>query len=667
MIGIKAEQQVDEVKYFHKAWRVTPEKAAKLFQFDQVNSFYKIAKRERLAFIKRDGKRWYRVDDLPLLAKKAFYLELKACHEKTDVPGSRYQSASASMRARADRRLEILRDWECYRSTNGNNSDDQFVTFARIKYPDMKISRPSLYNWRKSFQAHGIDGLIDNYSREPKRVASFSEEAKAYLADLYLDERRRDVGSCVSNLRAVGKPLGWEIPSYATCRRYLETLSRDVVLLLREGKKAFEDQGFPAIQRDHESVQPGELYVADDRMIDVSHGQGRKDERVWITVWMDFRTKKVLSVMFPKNGNNFQAVLDGFYEAAMQHIPNDVYLDNGGNYKVAASLNNKDDQALPLDLRAPIAKLLGGQNIHWAISENARTKLVERIFADMARIHDKNLTGYTGPNMLKRPEGWYIEKQNGFLERQEVIALVRKYFFEIHNNRAPEGKDSPNQLWSQHFSENAFRRADGEYLRHILLRTWPKPLKVRTNGIQFGKQSNGRDRFYWAEEFQVLARNVKEVLVKYHENEPQHIWIYHLDGTPICELPLYRHSQVPVIRAGEQVGEYFSAKRKREKEIKAMKERLDDLHGVNFTAEELLKRDDLTPEPEENVDKVTGEVLETVETIPLSVVIPPKPETFRQRFAQRRRNQKAAEDALAELIPETQVQTDAWDRLLENL
>lgn len=654
------------------AWRVTAERAAELCGFT-APKFWQFVKSQNLDHVIRHGSKYFSVDALPLHGKLSFYKSLQ--HPSADpaatATAKQYQRASKSMRERADQRLACIKEWQAFRSAHGESkkSDQDFILAWNLKNKT-EISRSSLYRWWQAFRSNGIDGLVERYQRQPKHVAEFTEEAKAYLAALYLDEARRDVHSCYQNLLAVAKIQDWKVPSYQTCFRYLQSFSKDVILLLREGKKSFEDAGFPAIQRDHESVQVGELYVADDRMVDVSFGDGKKEQRVWCTVWMDFRSKRVMSVTFPRDGNSAAAVLDGFYEACLIHIPNEIYLDNGGNYKIAASNKNKEDQLLPENLRAPIAKLLGENAVHWAISENARTKLVERIFAEMARVHDKSLPGYTGMNMLRRPSGWYLTRQDGgFLNREDVIASVRSYFFEVHNNRLLGNSKSPNQLWHDHFQNRAFRRADPEYLRHLLLRTWPKPIKIRANGIQFGKQSNGRDRFYWDESLQAITGRHQEVWVKYHEGDPEHIWIYALDGTPICEVPLYRFSKVPVLRAGEMVGEYFGKKRRREKEILAAKDRLNDLHGLNFDPSLLMQRADLAPEPEPAVNQETGEIIEKVEQVPLDVPLPETIEAVRKRAKKQEKKAVDATERLDEVLPPApaQDQDDAWQRLFETL
>lgn len=595
--------------------------------------------------------------------------------DKNTVAGSaRYQQASTAMRERADIRLKALQDWQIFRKQAGYGEilfqDKDFIAAWNLQNSDQTLSRQSLYRWAKYYKTYGLDGLIDKYDRKAHRQAAFDADAKKYLEALYLDQAKRDVHSCYQNLLVIAKTKNWQVPSYKTCERHLKKISRDIITYLREGSKAFHDKAFPSIQRNPDSLQVGECYVADDRLADVSYGEGRAGDRIWVTVWMDIRSRKVLSVVCSIDGNNAQAVLDGFYEAALQHIPQEVYLDNGSNYREVAYISKEQTEQLPDTLQAPLVRILGQNKIHWAFPGNARAKIVEHeAFAHMARLHDKNLPGYTGMNVLNRPEGWYISRERGeFFSRQTVVSYIQKYFFEKHNNWGPNGKKSPNEIWAEYFSQNNFRRANPEYLRHQLLRTWPKPIKLRTNGIQFGKDAKNRDCFYWDEFLQTLAGNTKKVWVKYNQNEPEHIWIYKIDGTPICELPLSQFSGIPIIRGGERVSQYHSTKRRRVKEIQAYKKQLDDLHKLNLTdPEKLMQRADIRPEPKINFDPATGEVFERVENVDLDLQLP-MPSAKTKKLAERKKKLlQQAENNLPLSTPAKIDTQKAWSMMDEVL
>jgi hypothetical protein len=588
--------------------------------------------------------------------------------KQTSGSANFYQAASKKMRERADRRLQIIQEWQNFRKQAGSGNikqfDRDFVQACNLKNPAEKISRASLYRWQQEFLSNGLNGLIDKYDHKAHRRAAFDKKAQAYLESLYLSEAKKDAYSCYQNLLAVAKIENWQVPSFATCRRHLHKISKQVVIYLREGKKAFEDKAFPSILRNPDSIAVGQVYVADDRLADVSFGEGKAGDRVWTTVWMDMRSRKVLSVICSPV-NDAQAVLDSFYLAALQHIPQALILDNGSNYREAGAVT-ADNEYLPENLQAPLAKLIGEKNIHWSLPGNARTKTVERAFLDMAKMHDKNLPGYTGMNVLNRPEGWYIERAEGkFLSQPEIIESIKHYFFEIHNNRAAKGQMSPNEIWQEHFKQNKFHRAEPEFLRHLLLRVWPQPIKIRTNGIQFGKDAKGRPCYYWDEALQFLCGNVKEVLVKYNSCELQHIWIYKKDGTPIAEVPLHSFSGVPILRGGEKVSQYHAAKRRAIKKIEAYKARLQDIHQLNLTDPKfLMQRADVKLEPESNVERLTGEIIEMVELKKLDMALPTPAKNLAKQKQQRAKRLKQVEDDF-EIMPMPAVMTTerAWEKL----
>lgn len=655
-----------------KSWYATAEKISSYLLSEPTAVLLK-ARRENWDFIMQPAngsmKKFFNIDVLPFEAQIKFRYELQDEIESKQNAGNAnlYQTASLAMRDRADQRLKILQEWQTFRrqAGRGNTSklDDTFVEAYNLKNPENTISRASLHRWFQSFRLDGLDGLIEKYDRKAHRAAAFDEKAKAYFESLYLDQAKRDAYSCYQNLLAVAKTEGWQVPSFATCRRHLRRISREVVTYLREGKKAFEDTAFPNIIRDPESIAVGEVYVADDRLADISFGDGKAGDRIWTTVWIDMRSRRAMSVVCSPV-NDAQAVLDSFYIAAQQHIPQALILDNGSNYREVGAIT-EENAKLPENLQAPLAKLLGEKNIHWALPGNARTKVVERVFLDMSKMHDKNLPGYTGMNVLNRPEGWYIDRAEGkFLSREQIIKSIQYYFFEIHNNRAGAGKKSPNEIWQEHFLDNHFRRADPEYLRHHLLCVWPKPLQVRTNGIQFGKDAKGRPCYYWDEALQFLCGNVKEVWIKYNRAEPEHIWIYKADGTPLAEVPLHKFSGVPILGGGEKVSQYHAAKRRTVKKIEAYKARLNDIHQLNLTDHKLtLQRADVKKEPEPLVDKMTGEIKEAVDPVDLKTILPAPAKRLAAIGRKRQKLLQQVDDL--EIIPARSTMTaeQAWEKL----
>jgi len=682
-------------------WYVSKERAAKLCAYSNADAIHNKARRENWQAQERQVqgglKKFYAVESLPTTAQIIFHKELnsKLAPQDDGAGTNRYQRASEKMRARAKRRMEVLKCWRDYLKTtarkNRTKATKDFVALWNVTHPDHKISRAQLYRYDAAEKYDGISGLIDDYPRKANNTAPWSEEARAYLESLFLDESQRGIKSCYQNMKFVARQPSnnWTIPHYSTCRRHLLKLSRDVVTYLRQGSKAFHDKAFPSIQRDPNSIEVGQVYVADDRLADVSFGKGQQGDRIWTTVWMDMRSRKVMSVVFTYKGNNTQAVLDGFYQAAQEHIPVEVYFDNGGNYREAGYVTKEQETDLPKHLQAPFNQLFGADKIHWAHPGNARAKVVERAFLEMARIHDKNSPGYTGMNVLKRPEGWYLERANGnFLSAEQICKNLRTYFFEIWNNWGPEGKQSPNEIWAEHFSTHNYKRAEAEYLRNLLLRTYPKPIKLRARGVQFGKMCNGEcadrgkkckclPRFYWDDSIQLLTGGIKEVLVKYSDFEPQHIWIYKKDGTPIGEVPEYFANKTPSLRAGKQVGEYQEKKKHRIKEIKAYNAQLEDIHQMNLEdPEALMQRADIKPAPEPAIDFTTGEVIEKVEAFkPASgepcpehgrraVELPPTTQELRKRCKKIKKSIEHVDDLLSKLpMPNNQSPDAVWREL----
>jgi len=661
--GARNDDPGDEI-HFTNAVFISAKKCAGLLGTTE-RSIRIRSKKENWKFQFHGSKKFYCLTSLPVVAQMQYHRQLKRTNEKQS---NHYELSNFNQRDDADKRLEIIKNWQDYRIKfeygNLRQADLEFIEGWNLKNPDEKISRASLHRWLELFRNGGLEALAPRWDRKPHHEADFSQEALAYFLDLWLDQKQRDAYTCYSNLRAIAKVNCWIVPSYSTCARRLKNLSNDLVAMLRYGQKAFENE-FPCIIRDRESLEVGAVYCADDRKVDFSYGQGRKGQRVWVTSWIDFRTLKVLAVHLPQYGPSSQGVLDSFYIAAMEHIPRAVIIDNGPNYKESGFTPKKIAEIFPDDFHAPFEKLLGKENVHFALRERARTKIIERgLFREMARWLDKNMPGYTGANTGNRPtEQWNeTKKKHGFLSRQESEEVIKKFFFEYWNNWAPNGRPSPNEMWHDHFKIESKRRASGVLLRHVLLPTHKEPIKVRQNGLQFGEDTKGHPRFYWHEAVHQILQRYDEVMVKYNENDPEKIWAYAKDGTPLCEVPLHPFSGVAVIGAGKIVGDYEATRKRREKEIIKVKAELPQKHGVDKTIDTLLQRHDLKPAPDSVVDEKTGEIFEKVDEVKLNEEIPPSFEEINRHKQQRRKERLTLEDMVIPVV-ENNSSKKAWKQL----
>lgn len=634
--------------YHNNAYYLSASKVVTLLSVKK-NSVIIKAKRNHWSFIQVPDngglKKFYGLDNLDEDVKVRFLASIGKINSHRGTDGAEgfthasplaTQGAGAYARANMDERIRVdmiercLEEWQRYRKfskrKNKDKADSDFVRLWNMDHgDDLKVSKSSLHRWYGDLKKGGKDGLVRQYSNRGKGKAAFSQGAKDYLSSIYFTEEKRDFDHCYQNLLWRAKEKGWNVPARVTVYRWIKSHPQDFTIRLREGHKAFDDYGFPTILRDPDSLNPGDLYVADGRIIDVSFGAGKAGMRLKVQAWMDGATGKFLSVTYPEDFN-VQSVLDGLLEADSDHVGTVVQMDNGSDYLKAgrSKLASKDD--VEEKLLSPIAQIHGPENVYFSIVHNAKAKYIERKFRDMARVHDKShFNGYTAELLRKRPDKWIVDKSKGkFPSREELIETMNHYLFDIANNWAPNGSKSPNEMWDEWFEDHPKKRMPYEDLRHCLLPVSDKPYVVRKNGlIQFGKDGKdrrGRDkyRYYWDNWLSQLPAG-KEFFIKYNANDDSKIWLYEPSGALIGEVPKYRYGKVSYLDGGELVGKHQEEKRHREKEIKKMKEdidrRVEENLGKSLEPMDLMQRADIHEPPKVKYNKETGEIYEMVEFI----------------------------------------------------
>lgn len=658
---------------------LTKEKVSTILGYKSPENVLKKASREDWEYIEIDWngglKRFYLLSCLPIDAQFQLSLELQTLYSHqaaAEGDAGAYANASDKERAIADQRASTLQEWYSYlakaskrKAYTKKKATLEFVNIYKAQYPDHECSRATLHRWDAEFRAHGLDGLVPSYYKPTGSRAFFTPEAWNLAKDLYLDTRRRDMYDVYMIVKHQAVERGWVVPSYATVRRQLLALADDIVKRLRYGHKGFVDAGFPSILRDRTSISPGQLYVCDARYADVSFADGKKGQRIWVFAWVDAATYKCVGRSWGKSGADVDAVLDAFYMAALEHMPEMVYLDNGSDM-IAAGKQTKKTAELPESLIAPLQILFGKDGVNYSKVKNPQSKIIERKpFRDMARLCDPSFPGYTSANIYDRGEHWEIEQKAGaFFSEDTVKSLINFWLFEKYNNWAPNPKDarSPNEKWADYFAEKAKRIADPERLRHVLL-----PLKkhqkgykwkVRRHGIEFTPDGYNKPRWYWSEWLQNLPAKT-EVLVKAHANDPSRIWIYDIKGKPLGELPELRWQDMPYMNADkEELQDFFKTRGDREKEILEQKKQWRESHGVDLSTVDMMSRADHHAPPTETIDPETGEIVEKTELVDINVDIPPSNEQLLSEMQQLKEREAELEERMSRLKPKKEKKPD---------
>jgi putative transposase len=483
--------------------------------------------------------------------KPAYYVELTSLPSEAQNKYASERSKAVSreklslselkgwQRDLAFERLEILAAWERFAEAAGmslNASVNAFVEHYRSSNP-AKISRGTLFRWRKANEAKGPAGLAPAWTngKEAFSEGTISPEAKAYFLDMYGVQNQTCMSTCYFHLKRKAKDTGWNIPSYSTMKRIVNEIPQPVKDLLRHGKKRFLDRSVPYIDRDKSVLKGNEIWESDHHQVDVA--VVRYDGTVgfpWLTAWQDVKSNKITAwtLVSKPSGDSINI---SFHRGISEYgLPENVHLDNGKDYrsrvftgyrgkrmKVSEETEHVEYNRIAFE---GIYKDLG-INIIWAHPYNARTKQIEGWFNTFEREFGKFFHGYRGGNVTKRPEKlkdeWREKKVATFDELKEAIQRFVNWFNQEreHTGKGME-KRTPNAVY---FANLEKKRMISEAELSLLFSSWPKVETVKQQGIKV------LENYYWNPEinFNYLGR---KVLVRYSEDDISKIFVFDLEG-----------------------------------------------------------------------------------------------------------------------------------------
>jgi transposase len=270
---------------------------------------------------------------LPIAATKA--RKTKRPAEKPDE----LSGCNEKQKLEAFQRLDILRQWEKFSKKAKESQDAAAENFVRI-HLEGKFSRTTLYRWKRDFQEHGILGLIPDWNNGKKAFdeEGFQAEAKLRAQQLFLTPARVTYKGVFDLLSKEAILKDWQIPSYDTLKRFLQTIPMPARIMLREGRKACDDKAAPAIIRNLNGLAAMEIIESDHHQVDVAVID--KEGHVffpWLTIWFDVRSRRPLGWILSSTPNS-DGIRIALYKTIMEYgVPKEVHIDNGKDYRRRSS------------------------------------------------------------------------------------------------------------------------------------------------------------------------------------------------------------------------------------------------------------------------------------------------------------------------------------------
>ena len=286
------------------------------------------------------------------------------------------------------------------------------------------VSPSYIYGLRHLFRSLGKDwkAFAEALVPKPRPGRSghtfFDREENAWmlgkLHDFYLNQAQHSIPAARDLLLAeiAAKQKVWGIghiydrPHLGQCRTALNRISKPVRVLARQGEKAFNDQCGMYISRNPDTLRANDLWVTDQRQVDVRLRDGGEHlGRIWMVSFLDVATDKVCGYGFGPVLSSDVVMMAATMAVSLCGVPGAVHMDlgkefickafNGSTHKFSGEVLYRQAEGLWTSLGTRIVK---------AIGRNPQTKTDERWHEIITDQFDKRFPGYCGSNTDERPE-----------------------------------------------------------------------------------------------------------------------------------------------------------------------------------------------------------------------------------------------------------------------
>jgi len=360
-----------------------------------------------------------------------------------------------------------------------------FLEIWKRENPDLRASQRTFQRWDKQERDHGLDGVVPNWFG--RDLSTICNEKYEIFKSFYLSPQKLAATKCHDLVKI--KTGSENIPGPAAFLRRLKKESHGSDSFIdyhREGPKKWDAKWAFYVERDYESLRPGEWYCMDHAQLDVACSiEGAKSLFPWGTYVIDVRSRKFLSLVLggPPNAS---VVGFSFARACIRHgIPLNFYSDRGKDFRSKVISGGIRPHRLKFDERET-GDLLSGLGVvpHFTLPYSAQSKPIERLFRTVKDAFSRFFLGFRGGFLGERPEG--LEKiiaSGKILPVAEVEKLLWAWFEAVYNNSPHRGQGmdgrTPNQVWAE---GNVARPVNDKNLFLLLLRS-AGLRKVGRNGV----------------------------------------------------------------------------------------------------------------------------------------------------------------------------------------
>ena len=481
-----------------------------------------------------------------------------------------YANAPLWSKRQADKYLEL------FNLTDGmkHREIEAFLVNWNKNNPDKTITYSSIYKAKKKYKKFGINGLL-SHKGQGSVVREIPDDYLEYYKSLYLREGGPSSFFCWTATLGYAKEKEnidvTTFPSYKTFERRLKSLvPEQAIYMARRGTSAWNRKYASYIPRDYSNLKAGSCWVSDHAQIDVAVDFNGTVCFPWVTVFRDVKTSKWLGWFLHPEAPNSDHIFQAFYYGVCSFgIPEDIYLDNGKDYRCKDFAGGRDQSIKVKHFAQRENSLMKniGVNVHFALPYNAQTKPVERDFLKIKTFLSKGFVGYRGGKITERPEKLKDEIKNNKIMQFDAFKTLFDDFIEnflnkkSSNGRALQGK-CPDELWAEEFTVKKVIARDS--LKLFCMRT-SKNVSIGRNGIY----DSQLQITYWDE--WMITEKGRKVFIRRDVNAFQEAWVFDAKTEEYIGKANVNQAVSFLAKTNVEKAEYKKAIERKNKEKKILK------------------------------------------------------------------------------------------------
>lgn len=396
-----------------------------------------------------------------------------------------------------------------------------------------KVSYKTIEGWKNIVEKNSgeILALTDRRGYAHRGKSKITDAEKDILLACALHPNQLLLAEVIRSARDIMRVRN--IPNSLSNATYIRFLNswrskhNDIWTFRREGKSAWNDNCCIDIERDPNSIEVGDVLVADGHVLnfEILNPWTGKPKRMTLVLWYDMRSNFPLGWEIMPTEDT-AAISSALRRAIIRlgKIPKVVYLDNGKAFRGKYFTMTADFQQAGL---AGLYERLGCKAV-FAWAYHGQSKTIERFFGTLSEMERRTIT-YTGTSIEKKPprmqRGEHLHRkayekvtQGGCITLEQAHISIANWF-DSYVKRKQKGKWLKNETPLDWFLPGQGPGINADELRYLMMSVAIR--RINKNGISFQGQNYYSHELYGRNHKATIRFDLqdKSAIYVYDENE----------------------------------------------------------------------------------------------------------------------------------------------------